>query len=116
MRLALSAISQRAGVSRGLLIKCHSERSEESRIKFARIIKGSRQRCFASLNMTTLFMKRFLRRPSRQQPACCMLAQEASDPDGIIERVKPVRQREQCPFQRCGTKNVIEPVKSPIGE
>jgi len=37
--------------------KCHSERSEESRIKFVRITKGDRQRCFASLNMTAIFLR-----------------------------------------------------------
>jgi len=45
-----------------------------------------------------------------------MLADEASDPDGIIERVKPVREREQGPFQRCRPKHSVEPIKSPISQ
>jgi hypothetical protein len=43
-----------------------------------------------------------------------MLADEASNSDGIIEQVKAVRKREQCPFKRSGTKSVVEPIKSPI--
>ena len=53
-------------------VGCHSERSEESLMSSGAIRTENSQRCFASLNMTALFMRGSME--SVRQPAIFLLS------------------------------------------
>src|SRR5258707_11932630 len=55
--LSFSSSSETDNFHYKLSDKCHSEQSEESRINFRPILpRANEQRCFASINMTALFI------------------------------------------------------------
>ena len=53
----------------------------------------------AGRGVATTFLNSLVRLRGQPVVACRMLADEAPDPDRIIERIKPVRQRERTPWK-----------------